>query len=58
MNPGVSQIMLGLATVLAGILVVKAVGNDFGYLIFLAGIVLASRGGIMLSQSGAKELGN
>ncbi len=58
MNPGVSQIMLGLTTVLAGILIIKALGNDLGWLVFVAGIALGARGGIILSQSGAKEIGN
>ncbi len=58
MHPGVPQVMVGLVTIVAGILIIKALGNDLGYLVFLFGIVLASRGGISLSQSGAKEIGN
>ncbi len=58
MNPGVPQVMVGLLSIVAGILIIKALGNDWGYLVFLFGIVLASKGGIVLSQSGAKEIGN
>jgi hypothetical protein len=58
MNPGVSQIMLGLGAVLAGILALKAAGSELGWLLFVAGIALAIRGGIQLSQTGAKEIGN
>jgi hypothetical protein len=50
--------MVGLVTIVAGILVVKAAGNDMGYVVFLAGIVIACRGAIALSQAGAKEIGN
>ena len=58
MHPGVPQIMLGTVLVLGGILVVKALGNDLGYLVFFLGIALGCAGGISLSQSGAKEIGN
>jgi hypothetical protein len=58
MNPGVSQIMLGLVAILAGILVLKAAGSEIGWLVFVLGLAIAIRGGIQLSQSGAKELGN
>ena len=58
MNPGVSQVMLGLIVLVGGILVIKAAGSDLGWLVFVAGLVVAIRGGIVLSTSGAKELGN
>ena len=58
MNPGVSQVMLGLVAVIGGILVIKGAGSDIGWLVFLAGLAIAIRGGIILSTSGAKELGN
>ncbi len=58
MHPAVPQIMVGLFCVVAGILVVKALDNDLGFILFVAGIVLACRGGIQLSQVGAKELNN
>jgi hypothetical protein len=50
--------MVGLLTIVGGILIIKALGNDWGYLVFLLGIILATKGGIVLSQSGAKEIGN
>jgi hypothetical protein len=58
MNPGVSQVVLGLVCVVGGILVIKGAGNDLGWLVFVAGLVIAIRGGIVLSESGAKEIGN
>ena len=58
MNPGVTQIMLGLLCIIGGILTIKGAGSDIGWIVFLAGIVFACAGGIRLSQSGAKELGN
>jgi hypothetical protein len=58
MNPGVSQIMLGLGAILGGIVLIKGLGIDLGWLLFVAGVALATRGGILLSQSGAKEIGN
>ena len=58
MHPGVPQIMLGLLCIVGGILITKALGNDWGLLVVLLGIVLGCSGGIGLSQSGAKELGN
>jgi hypothetical protein len=50
--------MVGLLTIVAGIFIIKLLGNDWGYLVFLFGIVLGVKGGIALSQSGAKEIGN
>ena len=58
MNPGVPQIMLGLLLIVAGILVVKALGNELGWILFVLGAALAARGGILLSQSGERELKN
>jgi hypothetical protein len=58
MHPGTVQVALGLAILFAGILVIKALGNDLGWVVFLAGVVLACKGGIELSWSGAKEVGN
>ncbi len=59
MNPGVSQVMLGLAVIVGSILVIiKGIENDFGWIVFVAGVALAIRGGIVLSVSGAKEIGN
>jgi hypothetical protein len=58
MNPGVSQVMLGLVTLVVGILVIKGAGSDIGWLVFVAGLAIAIRGGIVLSLSGAKEIGN
>jgi hypothetical protein len=58
MNPGVSQVMLGLVAVVGGILVLKGAGSGIGWIVFAAGLVVAIRGGIRLSQSGAKEIGN
>ena len=58
MNPGVSQVMLGLGAVIAGIFVIKGAGSDLGWLVFVAGLAIAIRGGIVLSTSGAKEIGN
>jgi hypothetical protein len=58
MNPGVSQVMLGLTSIVGGILVLKGAESGIGWLIFAAGLVIAIRGGIVLSQSGAKEIGN
>ncbi len=58
MHPGVGQIMLGLACVVAGILIIKPLANDWGWLVFFLGIVIANRGGIAISQSGMKEIGN
>ena len=58
MNPGVLQVMFGLLCLIGGILVIKAADSAIGWLIFLAGIAIACAGGIRLSQSGAKEIGN
>jgi hypothetical protein len=58
MHPGVIQIMLGLLCIVGGILIVKALGNEWGWLLFTAGGVIASKGAIGLSSSGAKEIGN
>jgi hypothetical protein len=58
MNPGVPQVMFGLLLIVAGILVIKALGNDLGWILFAAGVAAGSAGGIRLAQSGAKEVGN
>jgi hypothetical protein len=58
MNPGVMQVMLGLLCLIGGILVIKVAESEIGWLIFLGGIALGCAGGIRLSQSGAKEIGN
>jgi hypothetical protein len=58
MNPGVSQIMLGLVAVVGGILTLKAAGSGIGWIVFVLGLIVAIRGGIALSQSGEKEIGN
>jgi hypothetical protein len=58
MNPGVMQVMFGLVCIVAGALVVKGADSGFGWLIFIAGIAIGCAGGIRLSQSGAKEIGN
>jgi hypothetical protein len=58
MNPAVGTLMFGLLLIVAGIFVIKAVGNDFGWLVFAAGVAAGCAGGIRLSQSGAKEVGN
>ena len=58
MNPGVMQVMFGLVTLVAGILALKAAGSGIGWIVFVAGIAIAIRGGIILSKSGAKEIGN
>ncbi len=58
MNPGVPQVMFGLVLIVAGILVIKALGNDLGWIVFVAGVASGCAGGIRLSQSGAKEVGN
>ena len=58
MNPGVSQVMLGLVAIVGGILALKGAGSGIGWVIFVLGLVVAIRGGIVLSQSGAKEIGN
>jgi hypothetical protein len=58
MNPAVIQVMLGLILLVGGAVIFKAFGSDVGWLVFIAGIVLGCRGGIALSQSGAKEIGN
>ena len=50
--------MAGLALVIAGILVVKVIGNDLGLVVFFGGLALAIAGGIALSQTGEKEIGN
>jgi hypothetical protein len=52
------QVMFGLVCIVAGALVVKAADSGFGWLIFIAGIAIGCAGGIRLSQSGAKEIGN
>ena len=58
MHPGVSQIMLGLLCIVVGILIIKPMGQDWGWLVFVVGLVVANKGGIELSLSGAKEIGN
>ena len=58
MHPGVPQIMLGLLSLVGGVLIVKGLGNELGWLLFLFGIFIACRGGISVSKSGAKEIGN
>jgi hypothetical protein len=58
MHPGVPQIMLGLLLIVGGILIVKLLGNDYGWIAFLAGAALGSRGAMQISQSGQKEIGN
>jgi hypothetical protein len=57
MNGGVPQIIAGLVCIVVGSLVIKTV-SDLGWLIFLLGVILGCRGGIQISQSGAKEIGN
>jgi hypothetical protein len=58
MHPGVSQIMLGLLCIVSGIFVIKLLGNELGWLLFVFGVFIGCRGGISISQSGAKEIGN
>ena len=58
MHPGVPQIMLGLLLIVGGIFIVKLLDNNWGFLVFLLGIVIGCRGGMAISQSGAKEIGN
>ncbi len=58
MHPGVPQILVGLFFIVAGVLIVKALGNELGWIAFVLGGALAARGGIALSQSGEKELKN
>jgi hypothetical protein len=58
MHPGVPQIMLGLLCLVGGVLVIKVLGNELGWLLFLFGIFIGCRGGISISQSGGKEIGN
>jgi hypothetical protein len=58
MNPAVIQVMLGLVCIVAGAVIFKLAGSDVGWLVFVVGIAVAVRGGIVLSQSGAKEIGN
>jgi hypothetical protein len=58
MHSGVPQIMLGLLLIVAGILVVKVLSNELGWLLFVLGAAIACRGGMSISQSGEKELKN
>jgi len=58
MHPGVAQVMLGIACILAGVLIVKVLGNEWGWLVFLLGAIIGNKGGIDISHSGAKEIGN
>jgi hypothetical protein len=50
--------MLGLLCLVGGVLVIKVLGNELGWLLFLFGIFIGCRGGISISQSGGKEIGN
>lgn len=50
--------MVGILFLVAGVLVVKMLGNELGWLLFLLGAFVGCRGGIQLSQMGAKEIGN
>ncbi|HEY2510477.1 MAG TPA: hypothetical protein VGI39_06465 [Polyangiaceae bacterium] len=58
MHSGVPKIMAGLAVIVAGILILKALGNQLGLVVFFIGCGIAIAGGISLSQTGAKEIGN
>ena len=58
MHSGVPKIMAGLVVILAGILILKALGNDLGLAVFFVGCGIAIAGGISLAQTGAKEIGN
>jgi hypothetical protein len=58
MHSGVPQIMLGILLLVGGVLVVKLVPSEFGWLLFLAGAFIGCRGGISISASGQKEIGN
>ena len=58
MHPGVPQVMLGILLIVVGVLIVKALGNDWGWAVFLLGAILGNKGGISISQSGAAEIGN
>jgi hypothetical protein len=58
MHSGVPQIMLGLLLLVGGVLVVKVLDNELGFIVFLLGVVLACRGGMAISASGQKELRN
>jgi hypothetical protein len=58
MHPGVAQIMLGLACLFGGVLIVKVLGNDWGWLVFVLGAIVGNKGGIDISSSGMKEIGN
>jgi hypothetical protein len=58
MHPGVAQIMLGIACLVAGVLIVKVLGNEWGWLVFVLGTVVGGRGAIAISSSGMKEIGN
>jgi len=58
MHPGVPQIMLGILLIVGGVLVVKLLGNELGWLLFVAGAVVGCRGGMAISSSGQKEIGN
>ena len=50
MNPGVPQIMLGLLCIVAGILVVKALGSELGWLLFVLGSAIGCAGGFALAE--------
>jgi hypothetical protein len=50
--------MLGLACILVGVLIVKVLGNEWGWLVFVVGAIVGSKGAIDISSSGAKEIGN
>jgi len=58
MNPAVTQVMLGLVGIVGGAVIFKGFHSDLGWLVFVLGIIVGVRGGIILSQSGAKEIGN
>jgi hypothetical protein len=50
--------MFGLLMIVVGILLVKAMDNDMGWIAFWGGGAIACWGGISLASSGAKEIGN
>jgi hypothetical protein len=58
MSSGVPQIVLGLVLIVGGILVVKALGNELGWILFVLGGAVAARGAMQLSGEGQKEIGN
>jgi hypothetical protein len=50
--------MLGLLLIVGGILIVKVLGNELGWLAFVLGAAIGCRGGMAISASGQKELKN